>query len=472
MKRTGIIALVLSFILILSYLVVPAAAQESGYDNTVVNGAHSVDGKIPVLGSNRLVDNVESALVLEVGSDTLMYAWNADARVSPASFVKIMTALIVAEQSNLSESVRVKQEILDTIPGDAASANLIADEVLTVEQLLYCMMVGSANDAAAVLADHVAGSQESFVSAMNRYADQLGCTDTKFTNVHGLHDDEQYTTVRDVVRILSAAIKNEAFCAAFEAEYYTVPATNKSAERSFTTGNFLMNDDTVEIYYDTRVTGGRTGVTSTGHRCIAVTAEKNGMKVISVITGSASEYEEDGYTTKIYGGYTETSALLDAALEGYKAVQIVSTNQIMGQYSVDGGSSDVTVASTCAVSTVLPEHVTSDDLSYRFINAGSSLKAPIDKGQHLINMEIWYQNACVAQVELVAMNRVTVEENRLDLNRHEGGKISWVKILIVAACVLGAGMIVFIAVRTAKKFRILSARKRSRRYRMNRRRSR
>ena len=472
MRKAGIIALVLSFILIAVCQAMPVMAQESDRDNAVANGAHSVDGQVSVLGSGRLVDNVESALVLEVGTDTLMYAWNADARISPASFVKIMTALIVAEQGNISDTVRVKQDLLDTIPYDAATAKLVADEVLTVEQLLYCMMVGSANDAAAVLADHVAGSQEAFVAQMNRYAEQLGCTETNYTNVHGLHDDEQYTTARDVVRILSAAIKNEVFCSAFEAKNYTVPATNKSAERTFTTGNFLMNADTVEIYYDARVTGGRTGVTSSGHRCIAVTAEKNGMKLISVISGSASEYEEDGYTTRVYGGYSETSALLDAAFGGYKAVQIVSVDQIVGQYAVDGGSCDVVVASTKAVKTVLPEHVTSSDLSYRYVNAGTSLKAPIEKGQHLINMEIWYQNACIAQVELVAMNAVTVEENRLDLNRHEDGKLSWTKVLVIGLLILGGGVVVFVLIRTTRRLRIASARKRSRRYRMNRRRSR
>jgi len=472
MKRAGIAVLVFSFILTMLFQSMPVLAVEPSQGNTVVNGAHSVDAQIPVAGSEQLVSNVESAIVYEANTQTLMHAWNADKRVSPASLVKILTALIVADQVNPADNVQVKESVLNTIPYDAATADLVPDEILTVEQLLYCMMVGSANDAAAVLADYASGSQEDFVAEMNRYAAELGCTGTHFTNVHGLHDDDQYTTARDVVRILSEAVKNELFRTVFETVYYTVPATNKSEARDLASGNFLVNSDSVEIYYDTRVTGGRTGVTSTGHRCIAVTAEYNGMYMISVVTGSESEYEEDGYRVKVYGGYQETSDLLTACFSENKASQIVYTGQAMAQYSVENGNADVIVASTESVYAVLPENVTVDDLTFRYMNVGDGFNAPIEKGQNLINMEIWYRNTCIAQVDLVAMNAVPLEEPYLDINRREPDKANWKLILVIILCVLIAAAVALILIRSARRVRLAAARRRSRRYRMSRRRSR
>ena len=269
MKKIGLLFLILCFITGFLINSVNVAADEQVVNNTVLNGAHSLDAKMPLLGSGRLVNNVQSAIVYEVKSQTLMHAYNADEQISPASLVKILTALIVVEKAELTEAVTVLESALQSLPSDAVSVDLVPNEIITVGDLLQCMMVGSANDAATALAEHVSGSQSAFVEEMNLYAQELGCTQTNFKNVHGLHDDMQYTTARDMARILAKAMENEDFCHAFGSTYYKVPATNMSAERSVSTGNYLMNNgDDVQIYRDTRVTGGRTAVTSTGYRSI------------------------------------------------------------------------------------------------------------------------------------------------------------------------------------------------------------
>lgn len=473
MKKIGFICLIVCIVIATECFAVPVFADNETQNSTVIKGSHSVDAQMPMLGSDPLVSNTQSAVLFEANSETLMYAWNADEKMAPASLVKILTALIVVEQGNLSDVVTVSKAVLDTVPYDAVTADLQMDEVLTVEDLLYCMMVGSANDAAAVLAEHLYGSQPAFVSEMNRYAQALGCTGTNFTNVHGLHDDNQYTTARDVVRILAAAIRNESFCAVFEAVKYTVPATNKSEPRELVTGNYLMNQnqDSVEIYYDDRVTGGRTGVNSSRHRCIAVTAENNGMLLISVIMGAESVYQEDGYTVQIFGGYKETSELLNAGFDGYAATQIIYADQVLAQYSVENGASDVVVGSKESAYTVLPVGITPSELSYRF-SQGDGFKAPVEKGQILSGVEVWYGNLCVAHVDLYAMNSVPICQKQTLNTVNEDEDTSWPLALSIVVCIAVGSIVLVIILRTVGRLRLAAARSRSRRHRRNRRRSR
>lgn len=474
MKKIGAICLILCIMIGFFGFIPPAAAADEPLNSSVLNGAHSLDAGKPLLGTNKLVDNVQSAVLYETGSQTLMYSLNADEKVSPASFVKILTALLVAEQGNLTDAVTVKENVLKTVPYNAVTVDLQADEVLTVEDLLYCMMVGSGNDAAAVLADHVGGSQAAFVAKMNQYAQDLGCNGTNITNVHGLHDDDQYTTARDVAKILEAALKNEIFCAVFQAEKYIVPATNKSDARSLVTGNYLMNQnqDSVEIYYDPRVTGGRTGVTSSDERCIAATAESNGMHLISIVMGSKSVYETDGYTVRIFGGYKETSALLDAVFTGHKAVQVIHANQSVIQCRVENGDSDVVLGTKEAVYTVLPEDLNASDLDHRYTNIGTGFQAPIKKGQPLSSLEIWSGDLCVGQVELFALNSVPVRQDMTGGQGNETRESVWpIAITVVICCGIGIVVLV-IVVRAIGRVRYAAVRRRSRRYSRSRRRSR
>lgn len=471
MKKLGLLCLTLCLFVTCSLFAAPVSAEETS-NRTVADGAHSVDGQMPLLGTDRLVSNVQSAIIYEMRSETLMHAFNADEQTHPASMVKILTALMVIERADLSEAVTVTQSALDTVAADALSADLVADEVMTVEDLLYCMMVGSANDAAAVLAEHVSGSQSDFVAEMNLYAQSLGCTSTNFTNAHGLHDDQQYTTVRDMTRILAKAMENEAFCKVFGSVYYTVPATNMSEERSLSTGNYLMNNDSVQIYYDSRVTGGRTGVTSTGYRCIATTAEGNGMQLICIITGSESVIGNDGYSVQTFGGYNETSMLLNAGFEGFTAKQVVYEGQIIQQLPVENGTSDVVVGAAESVYTVLPSGVSMGDLSYRHTNISDTVNAPVEKGQVLSNLEVWYEDICVAQIDLCAMSAVPVAQTQTVNTEQKTPGSSWSTVLTAVICTIVGMAVIFLIIRGVGKMRKVQERNRSRRNRRNRRRSR
>ena len=134
----------------------------------------------------------------------------------------------------------VTSSALNSIAIGSVSAGLKRGEQLTLRDLMYCMMVASANDACAVIAEHVGGNQENFIQMMNEKAADLGCTGTHFSNVTGLHDENTYTTIRDICKIIDAGMENEEFKTMFQTANYTVPATEKSEVRELVTTNNMM----------------------------------------------------------------------------------------------------------------------------------------------------------------------------------------------------------------------------------------
>ena len=468
MIKKRLTALLLSFVLLISGATVSTAAEETQNNLAVTNGCHSIDAAMSFLGQDKLIDNAQSVFVFETGSQTLMYAWNADMPMYPASLVKIMTSLLVLEKGSLTDVVTVSQTALDAVSADAVSVDLQAGESLSVEDLLYCTIVYSANDAAAVLAEYVAGSQSAFVDLMNNRAVELGCTGTTYTNAHGLHNELQVTTARDTCRILQAALEHEFFRTAFGCVHYTVPATNMHEERRLSTNNYLMNTDEVAIHYDGRVTGGRAGTTADGYRCIASTSTSGNMELICVVMGSKSVYWEDTYSVSSYGGFPETSKLLDLAFSGYSRQQIIFENQILRQQTVLNGDCDVFAASYQSFSTVLPADISFDQLSFRYSDAPGSSQAPIRKGQNLAALQVWYGSMCVAQTDVYAMNDVPVAYVKTAQTSEEGASGLgwwWVLIVVVSLAVIG-----FAAVMVLRIASTVKAKNRKRRHMKKRRR--
>lgn len=467
MKKIALICV----IVMLFATILPAYATETPENTPNAISCKTLDAQIPFVGTQQMVSNTASAILYETNTDTLMYAYNADAQISPASLVKVLTALIVIERCNMEDVVTVQEEALATLAIDALVVDLVADEVMTVKDLLYCMMVGSGNDAAVVLAAHTMGNLVDFVAEMNRYAQELGCTATNFTNVHGLHDDEQLTTARDVAKIFAKAIQNDELCTLIGTKDITIPKTNKSDERHLLTQNGLINDNNI-TYYDERVIGGRTGVADDRTRNVASLAEVDSMQLICIVMGSQSQYEKDGYTEKISGGYNETKQLLDIGFSGYKTTQILFPGQVLMQKPVLNGSCEVVVGANESIYSVLPEAVGFSDLVFQFKDE-TNMTAPIAKDQRLATLEIWYGPTCIAQTEVFAMNQVAVAGTEFS---DSGRRINFGGIFSVILRVLGIilliGLLLFGGLFGLRAVHIFLAKRRSRRHSRNRRRSR
>lgn len=190
--------------------------------------------------------NAKAALLMDYESGRMLYGLNEKDTEYPASITKVMTALLTLEAVDqgvltLDQPVTAPSLVNDMDP-TGSSADIKEGEVLTVEQLLYCMMLVSANEAACILAETVSGSQDAFVALMNQRAQELGCTGTHFVNPNGLHDPNHYSTAWDIYLITREAMKNETFMKICGTAAYVVPATNKSEERELYTTNSLISN--------------------------------------------------------------------------------------------------------------------------------------------------------------------------------------------------------------------------------------
>lgn len=458
----------------LAGLCLPAAAAPAEGDQSVLNGCHSTDAAMQLGESGKLVETSKAVIVYELKSGTMIYAWNPDERIYPSSMVKLMTALLAIENGQLSDKVTVTKRALSNVEMGSVSAGLKAGEELTLEDLLYCMMVASANDAAVVIAEHIGGNQDLFVEKMNRRAGELGCTGTVFTNCHGLHDENSYTTARDICRILEAALGDPVFKAMFCAREYTVPATNKSEERIVRTTNYMMSTDVVKKYYDARVTGGKTGATDEAGRCLAATSEGSGMELLTIVMGAKAEYEENGVSLKSFGSFEETAQLLDYAFEHFEYRQIFYEGQTVAQFPVEGGTNSVTVKPQRTASTVLPLDLDVSKLTWIYAEPVGTVSAPVAQGQKLSALQVWYGAKCLAQADLVAIHAVPVWQPPVipDPPPEQKDAGSWSLLLYIGGGILALAALVGIGFFVKGRIQAAMRSARRRRRRINRRRSR
>ena len=190
MKKTGLFCRALCVILSFLFLVIPVWAADTQPDLSIEQGCRTIEGKVPLLGPMEELALAPSVFFYDITNETIIYATNPDTPQYPAGLVKLMTALIVSQKGNMDDMVTVKQETIDACYG-SYGIDLQAGEVISMKDLMYCILVEGANLATMVAVDHVCDNVDTFVADMNAYAKELGCTGTNFTNVHGLHDDQQ-----------------------------------------------------------------------------------------------------------------------------------------------------------------------------------------------------------------------------------------------------------------------------------------
>lgn len=462
--RKSVIILLLCAIMLIGTV----SATENG---TV--SCRTEDADVALGGSEQMVKTSKAVLVYERRSGMLLYGYNIDEMIYPSSMVKMMTTIVALEKGNLDDVCTVTRSALDSVAIGSVSANLIRGEEMTLRDLLYCVMVASANDACAVVAEHIAGSQEAFVALMNEKAAALGCTGTHFSNATGLHDEQTYTTTRDILRIINAGLEMEEFATMFKTPQYTVPATNCSENaRVLNTTNYMLSKEVNAKYLDSRVTGGKTGATNQAGRCLAVTAEIGGMEIVAVVMGAKATYEVEGLVLSTYGSFEEMAQVLDHIEQAYELRQIFYSDQVLCQSSVSDGSNDVAVTPGENLYCVLPKGTETESLTWSYGSELQNLRAPIEKGETLSQLQVWYQNVCVAQTDLIAMNGVTEDSgytgekltvDAADEDNH--GKI----IAIVLCSIAGVVVLVFLLIGVLNVARRAAGKANARRRRRNRR---
>ena len=374
----------------------------------------------------------EAVLLLELTTGTMLYAKNIDVRREPASITKIMTCLLALEYGGLSDEITVTETALETMDPDGSSAELSSGDVYTLEELLYCLMVSSANDAALVIAEYLGGSQEVFVEQMNARAAELGCVDTHFSNPHGLHAEDHYTTARDLSIIFSAALEYDLFLTLISTKYYSLPYVvteviePESEEdepeivetvryRDLYTTDYLISTDINDEYYDPRVIGGKTGFTTPAGRCVVSYAEENGFYYLAVVLGATAWNDDD---EPYYGSFITVSSLLDVT-ESWDETMVV-TDETTVSTPVRSGLGDALLGADSSFSALLPENYDPEDLSLTPI-LEKELEAPLEAGVPVGVLEARYQGVYIGRSALRTLEAVAEQHFSPHLQRIRHG---------------------------------------------------
>ena len=374
---------------------------------SIKQGCRTIEGMMPLAGSERRLATAQAVFAYEMNSDTVIYSYNPDTKLSTGTLSKIVTALVAIENTELTDVVTCSSGIQSKVPGSSIKVNLKSEEQLTVEDLLHCLLLHSANDAAVALAEHVAGTTKAYVELMNQRVRKMGCTNTEFGNISGLDTAVSYTTARDMAKIMSAACENETFVRISGTAQYTVPATNMEKERKLTTTNYMIDNHIIPQFLDDRVKAGLASHTEGSGSSITVMSEYNKMKIVVVVLGALRTYNaEQTWKVESYGNFNEAQELLDYIYTGFKVNRILYSGQALNQFSVIGGESDVVGQPYISCDTVLPASCSMDNLYMEYTAVKGGYTAPIKKGDMIATVAVKYRNSYVAEAEIYAMNNV------------------------------------------------------------------
>lgn len=290
-------------------------------------------------GSSEITTYSPACLLMEASTGKVIYEKNAHTRMYPASTTKIMTAILVLENGNLADTVTVSENAVLSIPNGYSTAQLQIGEQLTVEQLLYALMLPSANDAAVALAEYIAGSVDSFAAMMNTKAVEIGCTDTHFVNPNGVHDENHYSTAYDLALMGQYAMQNTTFRSIVSTTQFSLPITNKypTADRIYHNNNLLLSSSLLSnghSYYYPYCTGIKTGYTDSAKSCIVASAKKDNMELIAVVLGG--ETLENGLS----GRFLDCQTLFDYGFNNYSFHTILEKSSVVQETEIINGTEE------------------------------------------------------------------------------------------------------------------------------------
>lgn len=267
--------------------------------------------------SKNIKDNIstsaKSAIAIEVSSGEVYYAKNENARLPMASTTKIMTALVAIESFDIDKTVHIKKEAVGI---EGSSVYLFENEEISMRDLLYALLLNSANDAAVAIALEVGGSIENFSCMMNKRAKSLGLSNTNFENPHGLDSENHYTTAYDLAIITREAMKNDTFCE-------IISTRKKTSLKSDGNTRLFINHNKLLSNYDGAI-GVKTGFTKKSGRCLVSAAERDGVKLICVTLNAPDDWNDH-------------KSMLDLGFSIYESISLYKASEYRFLQSVTGG---------------------------------------------------------------------------------------------------------------------------------------
>ena len=385
----------------------------------------------------------EGAILMEANTGTVLYAKNMDEKLYPASTTKIMTALLAIENSQMDEMVTFSHDAVFSIERGSSNMGMDEGQSIPMEQALYGILVYSANEVCNAVGEHIAGDMNSYVEMMNQKATELGCTNTHFVTTNGLHDENHYTTPRDLATIARAFFANPTLSKMAGTAYYHVPQspTQPDDDVDLYTHNLL----TKKTYEYEGYVGGKTGYTTVARQTLVSCAERDGIKLICVIMKEESPNQ-----------FLDTIALFDYGFNNFEKVVIADneTNYSVNESSLFESDHDIFFSSNPIMEIdpnayiIMPKTVAFDDLtsslSYDNAQESESVLATIDyeyQGIYLGSADVTITQTNPSESFSSEMENSTGNENQQNSNNVLFINVIHVLIAVVAAFLLVLGII-------------------------------
>ncbi len=450
--RKNILAILLALALLFS-LAAPVALAAKESAPATEEAAASPTPKPEV--QSEIVASLEaphckSAVLMEAESGQVLYRYVApgeEEQAYPASITKVMTALLALEAVDRGElSLDQKITASDTFGFDlevgGTTQNIQPGEQMSLIDLLYCMLLASANESCNIVAEAVSGDVATFVDAMNARAQELGMEDTHFANTHGLHNANHYTTAYDLALLMRQALKNETFATIVSSRSHEVPPTNLTEKpRKFTTTNALIYPLYNGAYTYSKAIGIKTGSTSAAGKCLASAAQKGKEVLICVVLGS--EEVKDSTGTFRYQ-FIESKRLLEWGFQNFERKALLTADpvrEIPVELSAD--TTAVALKPGELPEVMLPDDLDPADFQHDVTLYQDSVEAPVEAGRQLGELTVRNGDTVYATVPLVAA--ASAERSAFLGAMHQAGQFlsqGWVKIALAALVILALFVIV------------------------------
>ncbi len=318
------------------------------------------------------------AVLMDADTGRILYEKDADSRSLIASTTKIMTGLLVCESCDLHDTVKIPNEAVGV---EGSSIYLQHGEVLTVEALLYGLMLHSGNDAAVALAIHTAGTVEDFVGMMNAKAAELGLEHTHFANPNGLDAEEHYGSALDLAKLSAYALRNPDFYAA------------ASCKQASFGSRYFTNHNKMLFRYDGAI-GVKTGYTKAAGRILVSAAERDGKRLVAVTINAPDDWNDH-------------AALLDYGFSQYTTQTVVSEGERLGTISVAGGMCD---QADVLAGSALSCPMTADDAVDIRLQMPQFLYAPVEKGKQVGTAVVYLGEREIGEIPLILAEAIKQKE--------------------------------------------------------------
>ena len=339
-----------------------------------------------------------AGMLISLDTEEILYSKNIDKKVYPASIAKIMSAIVVLESDKFvpEQKIAMTEEIDSYVTGTGLSvSNIKVGEEITHLDLIYTVLMSSFADCTYLAAIYVGGSVESFVDMMNAKAQELGLTGTHYSNPVGLHEEETYTTVKDIYVLTKYALKNETFKKVCSSKRYEIAPTNMSDKRILSTTNFLL-DNTTNYYYP-YATGVKTGFTDEAGRCLVSTASYNGYNYMCILMGCP-----DSSQNKYH--FSESANLYRWAFNSFEFKEIATSTEPVCEMPLELSMETdfVSLYFEKPFVSVLPKEADESTIVIKTHLKAESVQAPVKKGDVLGEAEVIFAENVIGKVNLVA----------------------------------------------------------------------